>query len=532
MSDTKKHSTMTMLLLSINGMVGSAWLFGAFYTSKIAGPAAILSWIIGATIISLIGFCFAEVSSSFPVNGGTSRLPFITHGKTASFVTTWVAWISSVTMPAIETMATLQYADAYFPKLMHIKNGIATLSHTGVMWAAVLMLILMVLNCMHSTTLGKAHRAFSSIKIFLLVMVIFGFAWNAHNWQNLGLTNIHSFMPYGFHGVFSAIATGGIAFAFIGFRHSIELAAETKRPGVAIPIAVLGSLTVCLILYGLLQIVFSIAIPSHMLQHGWSNLLLADDAGPLIGLAKMLSLQWLVVIILINACLAPMGAGLTYMTSSSRLTKAMSRQHQFPSFLGKSNNSNIPIIALIFNFCVGMMLFLPFNGWQSMVSFLVSAIVIAYSIAPVCLMSLRLQLPEHPRKFSLKFPRLTSYLAFTTCALLSFWTGWHNMKMLCIAVAIGLVYYFLFQKFSGDSEHPINLKSAIWVICYITGLAIISYLGSIGGGRDIIKFGYDIIVLAIFSAFIFYLAVVTRLKNVSAEQFITQNQNEKDVFNL
>ena len=82
----KKFSPLNLLLLSINDMIGSAWLFGAFYTSRIAGPAAILSWLIGGLIVFSIALCFAEISSSFPVTGGMARLPYITHGLTTSFI--------------------------------------------------------------------------------------------------------------------------------------------------------------------------------------------------------------------------------------------------------------------------------------------------------------------------------------------------------------------------------------------------------------------------------------------------------------
>lgn len=36
-----------LLFLSIGSIVGSGWLFGSFYTAQIAGPAAILSWVLG-----------------------------------------------------------------------------------------------------------------------------------------------------------------------------------------------------------------------------------------------------------------------------------------------------------------------------------------------------------------------------------------------------------------------------------------------------------------------------------------------------
>lgn len=37
-----------LLFTSVGSIIGSGWLFGALNASKIAGPAALLSWVIGA----------------------------------------------------------------------------------------------------------------------------------------------------------------------------------------------------------------------------------------------------------------------------------------------------------------------------------------------------------------------------------------------------------------------------------------------------------------------------------------------------
>lgn len=39
------------IMLALNSLIGSGWLFGAGTAAKVAGPAAILSWILGAVII-------------------------------------------------------------------------------------------------------------------------------------------------------------------------------------------------------------------------------------------------------------------------------------------------------------------------------------------------------------------------------------------------------------------------------------------------------------------------------------------------
>src|SRR6187431_2019142 len=116
----RRFTPFNLLLLSINGMVGSAWLFAPLYAAKIAGPAAILAWLIGGLATVIIALTFAELSVLFPVAGGTAQIPKLSHGAFTSFILSWVAWLSALTMAPIEVQAILQYASTYFHSLMYI----------------------------------------------------------------------------------------------------------------------------------------------------------------------------------------------------------------------------------------------------------------------------------------------------------------------------------------------------------------------------------------------------------------------------
>ena len=50
-----------------------------------------------------------------------------------------------------------------------------------------------------------------------------------------------AYLPFGIKGVFAAIATGGIVFAFNGFKQACEMAGEAKNPQRALPFAIIGS---------------------------------------------------------------------------------------------------------------------------------------------------------------------------------------------------------------------------------------------------------------------------------------------------
>ena len=249
------------------------------------------------------------------------------------------------------------------------------------------------------------------------------------------------------------------------------------------------------------------------MQNGWAHLSFSVDAGPFVGIAALLGLGWLVILIYANAIVSPMGAGLIYTTSTARIIYGMSKNGYFPQFFLQLNKHSTPTRCIWLNFAVGMFLFLPLTGWQNMISFLVSAVVISYGMGPVSLIALRWQMPNASRPFKLPAGISLSVIAFYICNLIAYWSGWNTISKLTLAIIIGLVCFFIYhQRYNKSSD--IKWRSAWWLLPYLGGLALISYLGSFGGGRGVIPFGWDFVVIALFSLLSLYLAVKTRLSNV------------------
>src|SRR5207244_1430388 len=98
---------------------------------------------------------------------------------------------------------------------------------------------------------------------------------------------------------------------------------ETKKLAVAIPLAIVGSVLCCLILYVGLQVAFIGALHPDVLTHGWQNISFSGDVGPFAGLAAGLGLTWLIKLLYIDAVVSPSGAGLIYVTSTARILYAM-----------------------------------------------------------------------------------------------------------------------------------------------------------------------------------------------------------------
>ncbi|MFI4956450.1 MAG: APC family permease [Gammaproteobacteria bacterium] len=511
----RRFSPLTLLLLSINGMVGSAWLFAPFYAAKMAGSGAIIAWLIAGGATALIAFTFAELSVLLPVAGGTAQIPQLSHGTFTSFMFSWVAWLSALTMAPIEVQAVLQYASTYFTGLTHMVNEVPMLTTTGLVWATILMLFLCIFNIASFKGLVRFNFVLFVFKVAVILLVIGWLMKESFHPGNFAIPVDPNDGLGTWKAILSAVAASGVAFAFTGFKHGVELAGEAKSK-LAIFVAIVGSVLVCLLLYLGLQVAFIGALDPANLTSGWGHLTFMGDVGPFAGLAAALGLLVLLKFLYIDAVVSPLGAGLIYVTSTARIFYAMSKIGFFPAVFTKLNKQAFPWAAIMLNFVLGMFLFLPLPSWQSMVSFLVSGMVISYAAGPIALLCFRLSLKNEHRAFRLPAARFLCLIAFYCCNLMSYWTGWETIYKLAIAMVIGLGF-FVWAYIRGrlEKEH-LAMKSAVWVIPYFAGLILISYLGAFGG-KNVIPFGWDFLVMFVFSAVILYLSVKYRSKAIATE---------------
>src|SRR5512144_100319 len=146
----KRHvGVIGLLFASVGSVIGSGWLFGALTASQLAGPAAILSWAIGAVMILLVAVVWAEMGTMFPLSGGVVRFPHLAFGSFASFSNAWITWVACATVAPIEVEAALQYGTKYAPfTTSNLVAGetVYTLTPLGYGAAAVIMAVFVLIN--------------------------------------------------------------------------------------------------------------------------------------------------------------------------------------------------------------------------------------------------------------------------------------------------------------------------------------------------------------------------------------------------
>jgi hypothetical protein len=61
--------------------------------------------------------------------------------------------------------------------------------------------------------------------------------------------------------------------------------------------------------------------------------------------------------------------------------------------------------------------------------------------------------------------------------------------------------------------------AAIWLWPYLAGMALISFLGQFDGGRNIIPFYWDLVVVAVWSLIVYFVALRLRLPESRVDDY-------------
>ena len=166
-------STSNILIAAAGGMIGSAWLFTPFIGAQMAGPNALISWVIAALFMLFIALPLCELGTMLPISGGMSNYPSFTHGKEVGFLFSWVTWLAYVVMTPIEIQAILQYSSHFFPFLLIKQVSYFKLSSIGYLVAIAIMFFIVLLNSYGIKFLAECNKYASIVKFILPSIAIF-----------------------------------------------------------------------------------------------------------------------------------------------------------------------------------------------------------------------------------------------------------------------------------------------------------------------------------------------------------------------
>jgi amino acid transporter len=513
-----------LFMVSAGSVIGSGWLLGTLNASKVAGAAAIISWIIGVILLIGIALIYAELGSTYPISGSTARFTWIHAGTLGGFFAGTYSYLQAMAVAPIEVEATLGYLSA---KVWHgLVNAQGLLTTKGLIVAIGFMFFFTAVNLIGIRWMARTNTIATWWKIAVPIVTIIFIITKVFHSSNF--TAGGGFAPYGLKGIFIALPLG-VIFALEGFEQAAQLAGEARNPKRDVPIAVVGSMLMGAAIYMMLQVTFTGALNPANVAHGWANPFgNAGTFGPYYTLATAAGLGWLGTVLIIDAVISPAGTGLVYVSAASRLSYSLAKTRYVPPVFAAIDRRGVPWFSIVFGGVFGCILFLPFGSWAGLVGAITAASSFMYSFAPVAAVSLRKSDPDRPRPYKTPILSIIAPFSFVVSGFIIYWSDTANVIKLDLAVIFFLILYIIARRVDPNQD-PLDFRAGAWAIPWIVGLTIFSifggsYVGGVsnaatGGYATIfgaklgvhMPFGWDLLYIGIFSLIVFYYGVNSRL---------------------
>ncbi|WP_229322861.1 APC family permease [Streptomyces sp. UNOC14_S4] len=499
--------------VGLGSIIGSGWLFGAQRAAAIAGPAAILAWVIGAAVALTIALTYSELGAMFPKAGGMVRYGQYSHGSLAGYLAAWANWIAIVSVIPGEATASVQYMSSWkWDWAKQLYDG-KELTGTGVALASVLLVFYFFLNWFAITLFAKTNNAITVFKVVVPVLTAGALMWAHFDTGNIDRAG--GFTPNGWSAVFTAVALSGIVWAFNGFQSPLNMAGEARNPGKSLPKAVISSILIALVIYIALQVAFLMAVPSDVLStNGWDGLSKIYNS-PLADLAMAWGLNWLAMLLYADAFISPSGTGMIYAATTSRMIHGVQENGHLPGVFGKVDpKTGVPRPALLLNLVVAFMFLAVFRGWGSLAEIVSVATVISYITGPVAVMSLRRIAPDLNRPVKLKAMPVIAPIAMIFGSLVLYWARWPLTGKVILIMAVGLPIWAWYELRKPWAELKPHLAAGVWMVAYLLVMAFVSWAGGTEfGGQGYLAEGWDIAVVVLIALAFYFWGVRSAWRN-------------------
>src|SRR6201982_2693679 len=153
-------SARRMSMIAIGGAIGTGLFLGSGFAISLAGPAVLLSYLVGALIALLLMGCLAEMTIAHPTSGSFGAYAEYYLGPLAGFLVRYAYWTSIVLAVGTEVTAVALYMHFWLP------------SSPGWLWIVGFSALLVLVNARSVNVFGAIEYWFSAIKVTAIVLFI------------------------------------------------------------------------------------------------------------------------------------------------------------------------------------------------------------------------------------------------------------------------------------------------------------------------------------------------------------------------
>ena len=429
-----------------------------------AGPAIIVSMVLAAIACVFSALCYSEIASAIPVSGSVYTYCYATLGEFVAWIVGWVlmlnyvignitvasSWCGYLTQLLKGFSKCLPDFIVNFPlwlrsdvrsiyimcdkysldvqdKMPFLFDKIPVAFNVPVIALTLFVTFILIRGIKESTRFATIMVCLNLLMIISFVAVG-AFYVKPENWV--------PFAPNGMSGILMGAFI--IFFAYIGFDAVSTAAEETQNSQRDLPIAILGTLSFCTVLYILVALVLTGIAPVSQI----------NPQAPIATALHLIDKDFLAGFISVAAVCALASVFLICQLASTRILYAMSRDKFLPKILRSLHKKYRTPYVL--TWCVGIViivcsLFMDLNISAELCNYGTFTSFIAICIAAVIL---RKKEPDLNRPFRVPFVPLFPVLGILSSSGLVFYSFKHltsSALMFPLWVLIGVIIYGCFS---------------------------------------------------------------------------------------
>ena len=318
-------------MVAVGGSIGTGLLLGAGASVGLAGPAVIVSYLIGAVLAYSVTAAMGEMASLHPAAGSFGLYAELYLNRWASFVSRCAYWYCVVIAVGAELIAGATYARYWFPAV------------PGWVWVIVFAAILLGINLFSVGEYGATEYWLAMIKVAAITaFIVIGGALLAGGRVAAQYTAA-GFAPHGPSAVLLALPFA--LFSFLGIE-MVAISSGEARSARDVARATR-------IMFALLTFVYIGAISVLVGVMPWNRA--GIDESPFVTVFRLAGLPATSAIVNFIVLTAALSGANANIYAASRMAFSLSRDGYAPRSLGQLNHRGAPVRALLVS-AVGILL--------------------------------------------------------------------------------------------------------------------------------------------------------------------------------
>lgn len=326
----KGLSAWHLTMLAFGSVIGGSFFLGSSVAIHAAGPAIIISYILGGILIYFILYALSEMTVADPESGSFYTFTAKVFGQGAGFVVGWVYWAGMVLAMSSEATAASILIRNWYPRIP-----------ISIMGSAIILITTLV-NLLGASKLSKLESSLAIVKVLAIVafivlslLLVLGLIGGVRP-IGAGELRRESFMPGGIKSIAGSMLI--VIFAYAGFEVIGLASSEVKDPHKTIPRAIFYTVVGLVGLYIISAVAILPLIPTDQLS---------EKVSPFVASLSRWGMTWAgdaINFILVTAILSTM---LASMFGLGRMMRSIADEKHAPRWL--KEKTDIPYRGILFS---------------------------------------------------------------------------------------------------------------------------------------------------------------------------------------